>query len=120
LEWENFTVQYGEQWVDEYMALQKTDEHYYGPIYEPGTYNVSDSIHGDFGELPYNITDRVFLPTWHSYPVVPRYNPYNYDFLSNSFPDVVITAMEERAVAVSEPYHLPDPNDPVGTYSIVD
>ena len=63
LEWENFTVNYGEQWVDDYMELQKTDENFYGPIYEPGTYNISETLWGDLHEvIPYNITDRVYLP----------------------------------------------------------
>jgi hypothetical protein len=49
LEWEAFTTKHGRSWVDEYMALQKTDDNYYGPIIEE--YNISSVIYGDFGKL---------------------------------------------------------------------
>jgi hypothetical protein len=64
------------------------------------------------GDIPYNFTDRVLLPTWHSYPVVPRYPPYNWDYFSSTEVRGIAAMLDHNMVSFSEPYLLPDPNDP--------
>lgn len=75
--WEAYTANHN-AWVNESIKLQEADPKYDGPIiYE---YNNLDSIWGGWGE-PMPEAD-MYLPTWQGYPVIPRWEPYNWDALT--------------------------------------
>lgn len=113
LAWEAYSLQHGQAWVDENMDLMETDPNYHGPIYRD--YHMNGVIHGDFDDVPYNETTRHMLPTWQNYPVVAAdwSPPFNWDYLSVTYPEAMVAVLERGTATVSEAYLLPDPADEV-------
>jgi hypothetical protein len=52
-EWEAYAIK-NDAWVDESLDLMEGDAHFHGPIIRD--YNVSSTIYGNFGDIPYNTT----------------------------------------------------------------
>jgi hypothetical protein len=61
-------------WVDETLALQDNYKHFYGPLPQNKSWESHDTIYGDYGDLPYNVSrsDRldIHLPGWQEFPLI--------------------------------------------------
>ncbi|CAB9526135.1 Receptor-type guanylate cyclase gcy [Seminavis robusta] len=108
--WEAFAAANGPAWVDDALAVQATDEAFYGPMIT--NYSVNDVVHGNFGDIAYNET-RDMLPTAQIYPMIPEYPPYNWDWLSILWPEGLYYTLDTKQVVLSAAWMLPDPNDPI-------
>jgi hypothetical protein len=53
IEWETYSLQ-NKDWVDETIRVQEKWKNYYGPKIDQWT--AHGIIHGDFGDMPYNLT----------------------------------------------------------------
>jgi hypothetical protein len=103
-EWEKYSLD-NSDWVERSMKIQEQDKNYHGPvIYD---FDIYGSIHGDFGDVPYNTT-RKLLPNWQVGPVVPVYYPFNYDYLSVTNPESLYATLNSKRSIISEAYGLPD------------
>eukprot|EP00538_Stauroneis_constricta_P012517 CAMPEP_0119553812 /NCGR_PEP_ID=MMETSP1352-20130426/6472_1 /TAXON_ID=265584 /ORGANISM="Stauroneis constricta, Strain CCMP1120" /LENGTH=1218 /DNA_ID=CAMNT_0007600295 /DNA_START=114 /DNA_END=3770 /DNA_ORIENTATION=+ len=107
-EWQNYTAQVGRSWVDETVDILETDSNYYGPINRE--YFVNNKIHGDGGKDLSDETQLMF-PSWQAYPVVPKWPPYNYDYLALAYTKAHRRMIDSSQVVITEPYMLPDPDN---------
>ena len=58
--------------INETFDYQRNFHEFYGP--DPNTYQLQfrNRIYSDYGVVPYNVTDRIFIPGWQSFPLVTR------------------------------------------------
>jgi hypothetical protein len=106
-EWENYTLA-NDAWVQKGIDVQKTDETFHGKIVEE--FSVRGEIFDTWN--PYNATGP-YLPKWQHAPVVPIYDPYNWDGMT--FPSLAKSldvVQSERKIAISDISNIPYPNDP--------
>jgi hypothetical protein len=52
-QWENYSLQH-KDWVDNVIQIQENWKNYYGPNVDK--WSAHGIIHGDFGDMPYNLT----------------------------------------------------------------
>jgi hypothetical protein len=111
-EWEEYSIRQGKSWIDKDLALMETDPNYFGPRYYD--YEEDGVLFNDFGDIPYNTT-RYMLPNWQNYPVYSSENepPYNFDYMSVSFPDSMEVTLEKGTATITEAYLLPDPDNAI-------
>ena len=76
-DWETYASgknRYLQSWVNETLDLQDTWSSFYGPMPQNRTYEYHDVVHGDFEDIPYNVSrpDRldILLPDWQKFPLV--------------------------------------------------
>jgi hypothetical protein len=108
-EWENYTLA-NDAWVQEGIDVQKTDETFHGKIVEE--FSVRGEIHETW--TPYDATGP-YLPKWQQSPVIPIYNPYNWDGMAfSSLANSLDVVQGERKIAIGDITNLPYPkkNDP--------
>ena len=110
LEWEEYSLLHGKDWIDKDMSLMETDPNYFGPIYYD--YEEYGVIFGELEDVPYNTT-RNMLPNWQNYPVYAYEDepPYNFDYMSVTFPESMEVTLEKGTVTITEAYLLPDPEE---------
>lgn len=120
--WEEYAATHN-QWIDEDLALQKTDPYYKGYSNENPTY--IDFIFGlddldDLEEYYKNETDRngsnrkgPFMPSWQCAPIASRFAVYNWDKLGEDDISIlpVLPVLENNSATVSAARVEPDSND---------
>jgi class 3 adenylate cyclase len=106
--WEQYSL-LNDAWVEESINVQARNKNYDGPILtEYGTLGI---IHNNFG-LTAESAPGPYAPSWQSSPVVPYYNPFNWDGLASGDP-AILYSMDTRRVVINGATNLPDdPNDP--------
>ena len=113
--WQNYTAHHND-WIDRDLAVEATDETFTGPIINE--YENYDVIHGwdeyDKEEPGKVGTDKrgPYLVNWQNAPVIPRYPAYNWDLLTQVYNASVEQVLEHHKAVITEPYMLPDPNNP--------
>lgn len=102
--WENYTKD-NDGWVEENLDVMSRDPNFHGPILEE--YYTSYEIFDYSGQpVPYNLT-RALQPNWQTYPTVPYYPPFNWDFqLDKSYGDKLLQAMYRKAVVLTRANNL--------------
>lgn len=113
LKWENYSMDM-QGWVEESMIVQASDPNYFGPIVIE---NISEYqygvIHGDYEDIPYNVT-RPMLPQWQNGPCVTGedYPAFNWDLMSQTSTESLDIVISTGQAVLSEAYMLPDEDNP--------
>ena len=75
--WENYTRE-NDGWVDEGIKVQKNDPSFRGSIVEEWSTLGQINYYGE------RMSDEeYYLARWQSSPIVPRYDPYNWNILAH-------------------------------------
>lgn len=115
-EWERYSAENGPHWVDESLNIQQHTSHFTGPIirdYE--TWNVihrNDEYEkpnaGEFGTA----ADGPYLPQWQHSPVVPTWQPYNWDYMGGLYSRPLVEAVQEtHQVGLTAAFLIAEPDD---------
>ncbi len=105
--WEQYSL-LNDAWVEESINVQARNKNYDGPILTE--YETLGIIHNNFG-LVAQSEPGPYAPSWQSSPVVPFYNPYNWDGLGNGDPPIQ-HSMDTRRVVLGGVINFADLNDP--------
>jgi class 3 adenylate cyclase len=104
--WEPYSL-LNDAWVEESINMQARNKNYDGPILTE--YETLGSIHGVQGVIAES-DPGPFMPSWQSSPVVPYYNPYNWNGLAS--PAAIQHSIDRGRVVINDVTNLPDLNDP--------
>jgi hypothetical protein len=107
-DWEKYTTE-NDAWVEEAISLQERNDEYFGPIIKD--YEVTSQIHINGGLAATN-QDGLYLPTWQTSPVIPRYFPYNWDLMSMFDKRSISKILGSHKIIISEAFNLPNLDDP--------